>query len=190
MNRYTRWAFALALLPVAACSSRSSTPVASAPTPPPISAADQTFVNAAASTDAAEIQESQMAATKARSARIKQFAAKMVSDHTQTTQQLTTIAQSKSITVSPTAPDPAMLAKLDADKPAMFDRDYMRGQVEGHAAAVQAFQDEIANGTDPDLKAFAQQTLPTIQQHLTMARQISGIRAPSAAHAKAARKTS
>lgn len=189
MNHYTRWAFALALLPVAACSS-NTTPAMSTPNLPAISAADQTFVNAAASTDAAEMQASQMATTKARSTRIKQYAAKMVADHTQTTQQLTTIAQSKSIVVSPTAPDPAMLAKLDADKSVMFDRDYMRDQVNGHMMAVQAYQDEIANGSDADLKAFAQQTLPTIQQHLTMARQISGIREPTMSKVKRMKKMS
>ncbi len=41
---------------------------------------------------------------------------------------------------------------------------------------MKVFQDEIANGTDPDLKAFATSTLPTIQQHLAMARRLSGMR--------------
>jgi putative membrane protein len=48
--------------------------------------------------------------------------------------------------------------------------------VMGHQMAVKAFQDEIANGQDPDVKAFASATLPTIQQHLTMARRLSGMR--------------
>ncbi len=41
-------------------------------------------------------------------------------------------------------------------------------------AAVKIYQDEIANGQDPDLKAFATSTLPIIQQHLKMARQLGG----------------
>lgn len=188
MNRYTRWAFALTLLPVAACSSNSP-PMSAAPAAPPsLATADQTFINAAATSDANEIQQSQLADSKARNPRIKQYAAKMIADHTKTSQQLTTLAQSKGATVTPTPPDPAIQAKLDADKGAAFDRDYMRDQVNGHMTAVQAFQDEIANGQDPDLKAFAQQGLPIIQQHLTMARQIGGIRAPSAATAGKASK--
>jgi putative membrane protein len=174
MNRYARWAFALALLPVAACSS-SPPPVTAAPVPvpPPLASVDQTFVNAAASSDATEIQTSQLAATKARSARIKTFAAKMVTDHTATTQQLTTLVQGKGATVSPAA-DQDLQTKLTADKPRAFDRDYINAQIAGHKAAVKLFQDEIANGQDTDVKSFAQTTLPTIQQHLKLAQQIAG----------------
>lgn len=173
MNRHFRWAFALALLPIAACSSNPppAPPVAVAPAPPALAAVDQTFANAAASSDATEIQAAQLAQQKARSPRIKQFATRMITDHTKTTQQLTTILQSKGVT--PTA-TPGDLTALQNAKVRQFDRDYMRGQVTAHIAAVKVFQDEIANGQDADLKAFAQATLPMIQQHLRMARQISG----------------
>jgi putative membrane protein len=175
MNRYARWAFALALLPVAACSS-SPPPVTAAPVPvpPPLASVDQTFVNAAAASDASEIQSSQLAQTKARSARIKTFAAKMVTDHTATTQKLTTIVQGKGATIAATPTDQELEAKLAADKPRAFDRDYINGQIAGHKAAVKVFQDEIDNGQDADLKAFAQTTLPTIKQHLKLAEQIGG----------------
>jgi putative membrane protein len=175
MNRYARWAFALALLPVAACSS-SPPPVTAAPVPvpPPLASVDQTFINAAAASDASEIQTSQLAQTKARSARIKTFAAKMVTDHTATTQQLTTIAQSKGATITPASADQQLQDKLTADKPRAFDHDYINAQIAGHKAAVKLFQDEIANGQDADLKTFAQTTLPTIQQHLKLAEQIGG----------------
>ncbi len=38
------------------------------------------------------------------------------------------------------------------------------------------YQYEIANGTDPDLKTFAQQTLPKIQDHLARALKLQGTR--------------
>jgi putative membrane protein len=179
MTRSARWLFLAALLPIAACASNSPPPVAAAPPPPPpLAAADQTFVNTAAASDAAEVQAGQLAATKAHNPRIKRFATAMVTAHTQTTQQLQTIAQSKGVTPDATPPKMAqdMMAKLQADRPAAFDRDYIRGQVAAHQAAVAAFQAEIANGQDPDLKQFATTTLPIIQQHLKMARQLSGMR--------------
>ncbi len=175
MNRYARWAFALALLPVAACS--SSTPPVTAtpvPVPPPLASVDQTFVNAAAGSDASEIQSSQLAQTKARSVRIKTFAEKMVTDHNATTQKLTSIVQSKGATITPTPTGQDLATKLAADKPRAFDRDYINGQIEGHKAAVKLFQDEISNGQDADVKAFAQATLPAIQQHLKLAERIGG----------------
>jgi putative membrane protein len=45
--------------------------------------------------------------------------------------------------------------------------------VQDHTAVVAAFQDEITNGTDADVKAFAQKHLPAIQHHLEMARQLA-----------------
>ena len=186
MIRSARWLFVAALLPVAACSGNSQPPVAAAPpAPPPLAAADQTFVTTVAGVNAGEIQVSQLAATKARAPRVKAFANQMVTDHTAVGQQLMTILQSKG--VSPDATPPQMISddmtKLQADSPAAFDRDYMRDQVGVQQAAVQAFQDEIANGQDADLKQFATSTLPTLQQHVATARRLSGIRAPRAPRA-------
>jgi putative membrane protein len=177
MNRHMRWAFALALLPIAACSNSAPppAPVVAAPVPPPLAAVDQTFVTAAAASDAAEIQAAQLAQTKAHSPRIKAFAAKMITDHTATTQKLTAIAQSKNVTVTPTLTDAQQqeITKLQAARPRVFDHDYVHGQVADHMAAVKVFQAEIDNGQDADLKAFAQATLPMINQHLTLAQRLA-----------------
>ena len=177
MFRSTRWLFVAALLPVAACSSGSSnTPVSAAPPASSLSAADQAFVSGVAGIDAGEIQSSQLAATKARSARVKSFAAKILADHQSVDQQLMTIAQSKGVT--PDATPPQMMSdamtKLNADTAATFDRDYLREQVGVAEAAIKALQDEIANGQDADLKQFASTVLPTVQQHLAMARRLGG----------------
>ena len=177
MNRSIRWLFAAALLPLAACANNSPPPMAaSAPPPPALAAADQTFINMAAASDAGEVQAGQLAATKARSARVKTFAKTMVDAHGKTTQQLMTIAQSKGVTPDATPPQMVQdqLTALNTARPAAFDRMYMRDQVMDHMAAVKAYQDEIANGQDADLKAFATSTLPVIQQHLRMARQLGG----------------
>ena len=177
MNRSVRWLFAAALLPLAACASNSPPPMAaSAPPPPALSAADQTFVNMAAGSDAAEVQAGQLAATKARSARVKTFASTMVDAHTKTTQQLMSIAQGKGVTPDATPPQMAQdqMGALTSARPAAFDRLYLHDQVVDHMAAVKVYQDEIANGQDADLKAFATSTLPIIQQHLRMARQLGG----------------
>lgn len=69
------------------------------------------------------------------------------------------------------------MAKLEADKGTAFDRAYVRDQVLDHEKMVQAYQDEIANGQDADVKAFAQQTLPAVQKHLREARTLSSHRA-------------
>jgi putative membrane protein len=47
-----------------------------------------------------------------------------------------------------------------------FDRNYVDGQVEYQKGNAALFQYEIQNGADPDLKEFARQTLPKIEDHL------------------------
>jgi len=172
MNRFVRWGFALAILPVAACADNKPPPAPAAPpAPPPLSSADATFVQMAAQGGMAEIQAGQLALQNAKGPKVKSFAQKMISDHTAANDQLKQLVSSKSVTL-PTAPndmEAQAIAKLQPEKGWKFDRDYIANQVEGHEAMLQAFQTEEQSGTDPDLKKFASDTLPVIQQHLQMA---------------------
>jgi putative membrane protein len=52
---------------------------------------------------------------------------------------------------------------------AEFDRAYMEEMVSGHKQAIALFRREADHGADPDIKAFASRTLPTIQHHLQLA---------------------
>jgi putative membrane protein len=69
-----------------------------------------------------------------------------------------------------------MLNKLTSLHGRAFDTAYLRGQIAGHTQMVKLLQQEIAQGTDPDLKAFAQSILPQVQAHLAKARSLAGMR--------------
>ena len=62
-----------------------------------------------------------------------------------------------------------MVASLNADHGAELDRDYIQGQVDYQKGNAALFQNEIQNGSDPDLKQFARATLPKIEDHLDRA---------------------
>ena len=137
-----------------------------------LSAADTKFVHTIASAGMAEVQEGQLAQQKSDSTKVKDFAQRMVTDHTANNQQLTTLAQQKGVTLSDTlaAKDQRQLdrlKKLSVDK---FDRAYMKDQVRDHEQVLALLQKEAQDGQDADVKAFAQQTIPVIQQHLDMAK--------------------
>ena len=51
-----------------------------------------------------------------------------------------------------------------------FDKAFMKQMVKDHEAAVKLFTRESERGTDADTKAFAAKTLPTLQNHLQMAK--------------------
>lgn len=67
----------------------------------------------------------------------------------------------------------ALVKKLSALSGAEFDREYMRQMVKDHSDTVELFQREASRGSDSEVKAWAAKTLPAIQEHLRMAREVS-----------------
>jgi putative membrane protein len=53
-----------------------------------------------------------------------------------------------------------------------FDRAYIAQMVKDHTEAVRLFEQQAERDADPEVKAFAQKTLPTLREHLEMARSI------------------
>jgi putative membrane protein len=117
-----------------------------------------------------QIASGRIAEEKATTTSIRDYAHLMVTTHTPVVDALNAILQRKRVAAPPNtllqgAYD-AMIASLEADGGAAFDRDYVEGQVEYQKGNAALFRYEIQNGTDLDLKEFAQGTLPKIDDHL------------------------
>ncbi len=176
MNRLTRWGLVLALAPLAACASNPPpAPPAAPPAPPPLASNDASFVQVAAQGGMAEVQMGQLADQTSKNRKVKMFAEQMVKDHTPANEQLKQLATAKGATLPTGLSDEQnqTLTMLQGEKGRKFDHDYVTAQVQGHSDMLSAFQTEAASGTDPDLKSFAAQTVPTIQQHLTEAQKLA-----------------
>lgn len=132
----------------------------------------QDFVKHAAQGGMAEVSISKLAADKASDPDVKQFAQRMVDDHSKANAELTGLASSKGILL-PSSPDPKhqalmdRLAKLSGPE---FDRTYMQAMVADHEHVVSAFRAYEQHGTDPDVKAWVAKTLPTLEEHDHMAK--------------------
>jgi putative membrane protein len=97
----------------------------------------------------------------------------MVDDHSKTNGQLIKILADKKIEVPKELPADAASTKHQLSLPgADFDSEYMTHMVSDHEKAVALFDKESKEGQDAQLKQFAEQTLPTIQDHLKQAQQI------------------
>lgn len=154
-------------------------------TAPPTTAAQNTragagsdtpFARDAATGGLAEVQMGQVGVQQASNTEVRQFAQRMVDDHTQANNDLMRVAQQNGIDL-PDRPTPDQQQMLDQTRRMSgtdFDRSFMRHMVDDHQKVVAAFEQEAANGTNPDLKAFAQRTLPTLREHLRMAKEIAG----------------
>lgn len=137
---------------------------------------DEQFVRKASQGGLAEVNHGMLAATKAVNPAVKAFAQRMVADHGKANQELIALANQRQFNVAKDMGEKhtAMHEKLSRMSGEEFDRHYMRHMVEGHRKAIALFKAEAEQGKDKDLKAFADRTLPTLQEHLKMAEQIEG----------------
>ncbi len=129
---------------------------------------DASFYKNAAEGGIAEVEAGQMAQDKGSSQQVKDFGAMMVKDHSAANDKLKALAASKNITL-PTSSSVSQMAtkgKLDVLSGDTFDKSYVKNQLKAHRRTLQLFNKEIASGQDPDAKAFAAATLPTVKSHL------------------------
>lgn len=129
---------------------------------------DSSFYKDAAEAGIAEIDAGNLASEKATDPKLKEFAAMMVKDHSAANAKLQPLATSKGVKwpVSANVGQIATLAKLKLLSGETFDKSYIKGQVKAHKETVALLKKEIASGEDPDAKAFAKSTLPTVRAHL------------------------
>jgi putative membrane protein len=137
------------------------------PAPADLSAADKRFIQKAAVGGMAEVQVAQLAEQKTQDPTVKAFAEKMIADHTPNNEQLIKLAESKGVT-PPTELDAMhqkQMTKLQSLSGKKFDATYLKGQEKDHAMMLKTFKAEAKSGHDPDLKQFAQTTIPVIEEH-------------------------
>lgn len=147
---------------------------AQAQTPIPPSPMD--FVRTAAQSDQYEIFAARAAEAQGQDPRVRAFAEEMLRDHTRLTEALRQAAQASRL--PPPEPglssDQAMLlSSLQGLRGRDFDRAYAHQQELAHAQAVAVVESFASDGSDPSLKKAAQSSLPTIRDHLKMAKQLS-----------------
>lgn len=133
----------------------------------PRSLTAQEFVEEAASSGMFEVQSSQLAQQRAADRDTQQFAQQMVIDHRRANEELTAIAQRQGLTV-PTQLLPRhakMIDELRGLQGEAFERRYHELQEQAHKEAIKLFEDASQTLQDPELRRFAERTLPTLTSH-------------------------
>jgi putative membrane protein len=123
-----------------------------------------------------EVKLGQYAADHAESQAVKDFGRTMVDDHSKANDELKQIAAKKGITLPSDldAKHQATYDRLSKMNRAAFDKAYMADMVKDHKTDIAEFKREGTTGTDPELKDFANKTLPTLQHHLELAQSAQG----------------
>ena len=129
---------------------------------------DQEFLNMAAEADMTSAHLGEMAGDRAASDGVKEFGKKLVQDHTNDYRIVSQLA-SKLGDMTPKGIDTAdnrEIGRLEKYKGAAFDRAFLAHETVEHQRLVSAFKQEAEHGANPDIKAYAAKTLPTIEGHL------------------------
>lgn len=134
----------------------------------------RTWMDKAANAGNAEVEIGQLAQQKATNERVKNFAQMMVTDHSKANDDLKTIAGQKNVNLPTGMDEDHMKHKEELSKKsgADFDKAYINMMIDGHKKVIDHFEKAAKDATDPDVKNFASQKLPTIKMHLDSAQAI------------------
>ena len=136
---------------------------------------DKEFVTKAGMAGLAEVKFANLALQQGANADVKAFAQRMLTDHSKTNNELAQFATTKGL---------ALAAELEGDHEkalehlrglsgAEFDKAYMDHMVADHEKTVADFEKASTSATDTDLKAWAGRSLPTLREHLQLARDVT-----------------
>lgn len=123
---------------------------------------DVNFIQKAAGGGQQEVENGKIAERQAKSAAVKNVAARMVADHSRINKELTALANRKGVTFSTSGVKAQNLGSAD------FDRTYLKLLEETHKSDIADFERQAKSGDDSELKSWALKTLPTLKQHLAM----------------------
>lgn len=142
-----------------------------------LSKKDQKFIKDAATGGKEEVALGNFAAQRASNPQVKQFAQRMVNDHSKANDQLMQLVNNKGVDLSMNKDKTDkkiqdIKNKLSKYQGADFDKHYMDMMVKDHQKDVHEFEQASKDAQDPQVKSFATQTLPTLQEHLQLAEQI------------------
>ena len=148
------------LLPILTALALTASPVFAQTSPP------QDFAAQATVASMFGVESATLALHKTSSPEIKSFAHRLANDHGTTGSSLRQITARRSDIALPERPDGRhldMLRDLAAMQGRDFDRAYVAAQRAAQEEAVTLVSAYAESGSDPELKAFAAKTLPTLQ---------------------------
>ena len=132
------------------------------------------FATKAAAAGLYEVRAAEVARQKAQGAETREFADQMINDHKQANQELWDLAKERnwSLPAALETKHQEMVDRLGNLQGVQFDQEYARQQLQAHQEALTLFEEQSERGTDPQLKAWANDKLPTLQNHLEHAREL------------------
>jgi putative membrane protein len=133
-----------------------------------LSSEASSFIKDASAANQGEIALAKLAEEKSQNPEVKSLAEMIQTDHQQSQEKLETIAQANGLTLDQglTYKQKHAESKLEKLSGADFDQQYTKDMLEGHVANLNKFQKASQDIQEADVKQFAQDNLPKLQEHL------------------------
>ena len=141
----------------------------------PAAMMDKAFVREALEGGMAEVQLGQLALEKSSNPDVKQFAQKMVDDHTKLGSEMKQVAQQLGVKPpdKPSSKAKSTMTRLQALNGDTFDKAYIKDMVKDHQQDEKEFKQAGLNTSNPALKDVISQGAQMIGQHLQLIEQIA-----------------
>ena len=140
-----------------------------------IASEDAQFMKEAAQSGMAEVKMGELGQSNGESQQVKAFSQRIVTDHTKANEELKQLAAKKGVPLPDEMSEQhkTMIQHLSSLKGREFDGAFKQHAVENHQKSVEKFKTASEKAKDAELKTFASKTLPVLQQHLELAKQLN-----------------
>lgn len=142
----------------------------------PLLRSEQRFANELSQGNLAEVKLGKMIKDKAKSQAVRDFAERMISDHSSLEKDLRKWATKKGATLpnQPGQEEERIYKELSGMEGPELDRKYIRGMLDDHKKDVAKIQKFVMYSRDSELKALLNKTLPILENHLRIAENVAG----------------
>jgi putative membrane protein len=140
----------------------------------PAPANDREFILMISACGLSEVDAANLAQRQTRNEDLRRLARTLADDHTKANEQLNRLADRKRFPVAQMADQAHQqaLTRMAALSGENFDRRFVGAIVRDHERAVNLLEWASKSARDPDVKAWAEKTLPTVREHLKAARDL------------------
>ncbi len=137
---------------------------------------DRNFLQDMAQGNRVEVQLGRIAEQKATDPEVKDFARRMINDHSKLQNQLETFASARNLKLptSTTTQQQNLVSQLQGASSSDFDRQYITTMLQEHKQDIAKVQQQMAATQDPAVQDLAAKTLPILQNHVRIAEHIAG----------------
>ena len=164
----------LTLIGMNGCNRGTSVQAAMNDQTPAVSEVERDFMTKATQLNLAEILMARLAVIKSSNNDVRDLARMVQSEHSGILEDLTDLMKAENVSRLDTLPDQTQqdIARMSTLSGAEFDREFTNTLVTDHQRIIEMFRDQSTTAQHPDVKAYAEATLPVLELHLQNAQRI------------------